>query len=211
MSNPGQPKVNNLSATAAIAVSMNVLVQTIKKQRFVITVLACLLVISVVVNAMLFNHKEEPIPLGITPDLKVIPLKKLDENVFEPGRVIAWAEDKNDFPNGLSEFMTAKAKDNWLLSIKSAGYKDYVEQNGMTAYAVKTAKAIVTRNGFDKSVGMNVWVIELPLLVTFDSGSQSGKGTKNMKVVLRVFVGEFGFERAKEGLLIGRVELLQGS
>lgn len=158
----------------------------------VIFALLALLGISLVFNAVQFLTREKPQNYAITPDLRVMPLTPVSEEMLSPESVRQWATRvvpsayALDYRNhkqqlaSLEPHFTPEGYKGFLESIARSKLVDTIKEKNYVVSAV--VREVPTIIGTTKLKGAFAWKISAPILVTYQSGANAV--TQNLVVTL---------------------------
>lgn len=215
---PNQVGGNGVNSDPLV-LSFAALLKSIRLLAYSAIVLSVLALAAGAMAFKLWKYQPKPRMIGLTVDGRAVPLHEIEGELYKPSNIIAWSEKKAEslytftfrsaiaeWPNELSEFLSQKTKSDWLKSIKDI--ESEVITKRAILYAQKDGKAQLIKSEFDKAAGLVVNVVEIPLTVVLDTGSTSSEHGRQFKTILRLYIGQVGFDNAPDGLKIGKIELV---
>jgi len=202
------------------AVTLATLITEGRRKTLFIMALLALLGISMGGNIIQFNYLPQSVILSETEDGRIRPLPTIDNPIFTNAHVINWTASKLEaiydlpftkisvYPSKLHQFMMPNAVEQFIDGLQKAGIIDKIIDERSVMRGVRKGPPAVTQTMMKD--GRFVWTLEMPISVIFEGAGGQGAQEKQ-ELVIRVFVGREHLLKAKDGLIIGAIEVYAGS
>lgn len=202
------------------AVTLATLIAEGRRKTLFIVGLFALLSISMGGNLVQFNYLPQSVILSETEDGRIRPLPTMDNPIFTHAHVINWTANKleaiydlpftkvSTYPSKLRQFMMPKAVEQFIDGLQKAGIIDKIINERSIMRGVRKGPPAVTQT-MTKN-GRFIWTLEMPISIIFE-GAGGTAAQETQELVIRAFVGREHLLKAKDGLIIGAIEIYADS
>ncbi len=205
---------------SAHAVTLAVLIKEGRRKTLFIMSLFAVLCVSMLGNLAQFNYLPQSVILSETEDGRIRPLPTLDNPIFTDAHVMNWAATKlesmydlpftkvSTYSSKLRQFMLPNAAAQFLEGLQGVGIIDKIIEERSIMRGVRKGPPAIIQTMTKK--GRYIWSLEMPMTIIFEGAGGRGK-QETQNLVIRAFVGREHLMKAKDGLVIGAVEIYAGS
>lgn len=213
---PGAPEVDILDMSGVLgllAAGKEALTRK-RSENMTIIGLVIALIISGILNLVLFNYTPEPKLLGETPDGRIRPLPLLSEPLYNTAEILAWSENCVQKMYGLSYVDWQKTVSNETTCLSDANRKSFVqslreigaldlltEELQGTMYA--SPMGAIFQGAKLTERGYKMWKIEVPFRLRID-----GKRRVNKELVAVMLVRRVSLNVRSDGIWVDKYQIL---
>lgn len=185
-----------------------------RSENMTIIGLVIALIISGIMNLVLFYYTPEPKLLGETPDGRIRPLPLLSEPLYNTAEILAWSEKCVQKMYGLSYVDWQKTVSNETTCLSDANRKSFVQslrEIGALDLLTEEAQGIMyaspTGSIFQGAKlterGYQMWKIEVPFRLRVD-----GKRRVNKELVAVMLVRRVSLNVRSDGIWVDKYQIL---
>lgn len=185
-----------------------------RSENMTIIGLVVALIISGILNLVLFSYTPEPKLLGETPDGRIRPLPLLSEPLYTTPEMLAWSEKCLQKMYGLSYVDWQKTVSNETTCLSDANRKSFVqslreigaldlltEELQGTMYASPTGAVLQGAKLAER--GYQMWKIEIPFRLRID-----GKKRVNKELVAVMLIRRVSLNVRSDGVWVEKYQIL---